>query len=316
MSGQKTVLVTGCSDGGIGAALAAEFARRGCRVFATARNLDKIETLTKEQHSTGTITPLQLDVTSESSIATCVAAVSEALSSSPAEGVETGEGQAEGGGLDILINNAGINHFKPFADDSIAKLRSVIDTNVIGVFAVTHAFLPLLIQAASKNGKNKGRAGRGSVVATVGSVNEVYFPPFQVAYNASKAAVHAMANTLRTELSPFGVQFVTLVTGAVSTELFKNSPTTLPENSIYAPLKEDIEGRAVLKSATFVTPEEYARQVAGQLLRDKPRRSIWAGGMATISWFLSWIGWEGMLVSLCNVHYPLALRFVIRDYKS
>ena len=51
MSGQKTVLVTGCSDGGIGAALAAEFARRGCRVFATARNLDKMETLTKETNT-------------------------------------------------------------------------------------------------------------------------------------------------------------------------------------------------------------------------------------------------------------------------
>lgn len=301
MTQQKTVLVTGCSDGGIGAALAAEFARKGCRVFAAARNLDKMETLAEEQYSPGSITPLQLDVTSDSSIATCVAVVGDALSSSIVG--EEGAGQAERGGLDILVNNAGVNHVMPFADDSVADLRRVIETNVVGVFAVTHGFLPLLLQAAKKS---KGR-GAGSVVATVGSINEIYYPPFQVAYNASKAAVHAMANTLRNELAPLGVRFVTLVTGAVRTHLFDNAPSSLPAGSAYTPIKEEIEGRAFLNSASFVTPEAYARQVVRELLRDQPRRTVWAGGFATVSWILSWLGWEGMLVGLTNIQ-ALTLR--------
>ena len=287
MAHQKTVLITGCSEGGIGAALAAEFARRGCRVFATARNLDKLEALTKEQHSAGggTITPLQLDVTSDPSIAECVAAVDKALTSAA--------GETEG--LDILVNNAGINYIMPFADASVTDLRRVIDTNVVGAFAVTHGFLPLLVRSSKRS---KGKGGGGAVVASVGSVNEIFHPPYQAAYSASKAAVHAMARSLRVELAPLGVRFVTLVTGSVRTRLFDNAPTALPEGSAYAPLKEDIEGRTFLKNAGFIDAEEYAREVVAGLLRDQPKRNIWAGGMSTVAWFLSWLGWEGMMVSL------------------
>ena len=294
MTHQKTVLVTGCSEGGIGAALVAEFARRGCRVFATARNPDKLEFLTKEQHLAqgGSITPLQLDVTSDTSIAECVAAVDQALSSRAGE--TEGEGEAQG--LDILVNNAGINHIMPFADASVSDLRRVIDTNVVGAFAVTHGFLPLLMRA-SKSKRSQGKSGGGAVVASVGSVNEIFHPPYQAAYSASKAAVHAMARSLRVELAPLGVRFVTLVTGSVRTRLFENAPTVLPEGSAYAPLKEDIEGRSFLKNARFIDPEEYAREVVAGLLRDQPKRNIWAGGMSTVAWLLSWLGWEGMMVS-------------------
>lgn len=155
----KTVLVTGCSEGGIGAALAAEFDRRGCRVFATARDVGRTEALAKAHPG---IQTLALDVTSDASIAAAVAAVREA----------TGTDEATGGGsLDILVNNAGVNHVMPFADSTPADLRRVIETNVIGAFTVTHAFLPLLIEAGKK---------KGGVVASVGSVNEVFYPPYQV----------------------------------------------------------------------------------------------------------------------------------------
>ena len=67
---QRTVLITGCSEGGIGAALAAEFHRRGCRVFATARNVDKMQSL----RALG-IEAVAMDVTSDASIAKAVAEV-------------------------------------------------------------------------------------------------------------------------------------------------------------------------------------------------------------------------------------------------
>lgn len=157
---QKTVLITGCSDGGIGAALAAEFHRRGCRVFATARNVDKMQSL----RALG-IEAVAMDVTSDASIAQAVAEVERATA---------------GGSLDLLVNNAGVHHFMPFADSRPEDFRRVIDTNITAVFVVTHAFLPLLMRA------------RG-VVANIGSVQEVFCLPFQSAYNASKAAVHAVS---------------------------------------------------------------------------------------------------------------------------
>ncbi|KAI1764518.1 putative short-chain dehydrogenase/reductase [Hypoxylon sp. FL1150] len=214
------------------------------------------------------IETLALDVNSATSIATAFAAVQKTTD----------------GSLDYLVNNAGVNHPMPFADSSVDDMRRVLETNVVGVLAVTHAFLPLLIQA------------RGTVAA-VGSINEVYCPPYQVAYNASKAAVHAAMRTLRVELAPLGVKFVTLVTGSVRTKLFDNAPTKVPEDSLYRPVAESIETRAFLKEARWMEADVFARQVVGDLLKPKPKLNIWRGGLSTISWVLSWLGWEGMLDS-------------------
>ncbi|CAJ2511982.1 Uu.00g076070.m01.CDS01 [Anthostomella pinea] len=260
---QKSDLITGCSEGGIGDALAIEFQLQGCRVFATARGTSKMSSL-----SALGIETLPLDVTSDASIASVASAVQKAT----------------GGSLDLLINNAGVNHIMPFADSQVADLRRVIDTNVVGVFAVTHALLPLLIEA------------RGTV-ATVGSVNEVFCPPYQAAYNASKAAVHAMSRTLRVELAPLGVRFVTLMTGSVHTKLFDNAPTKLPEDSMYCAVADNVENRDFLKQAQWAEPDVFAKQVVSDLLRPKPRLDIWRGGMATVAWVLSSLGWEGMLDS-------------------
>ncbi|KAI6082324.1 putative short-chain dehydrogenase/reductase [Hypoxylon rubiginosum] len=259
----KTVLITGCSEGGIGAALVAEFQSRGCQVFATARDVSKMQSLANLGIET-----LALDVNSDASIATAFTAVQKAT----------------GGSLDYLVNNAGVNHPMPFVDSRVDDMRRIIETNVVAVLAVTHAFLPLLI------------AARGCV-ATVGSVNEVYCPPYQVAYNASKAAVHAAMRTLRVELAPLGVRFVTLVTGSVRTRLFDNAPSKVPEGSLYGPVAASIETREFLKEARWMEADVFARKVVGDLLRPKPKLNIWRGGLATITWFLSWLGWEGMLDS-------------------
>lgn len=260
----KTVLVTGCGPNGIGTALAQEFHRRGHRVFATGRSaLDIDPALSRLGMQT-----LVLDVTSDKSIKDAVAVIAVATA----------------GRLDILINNAGLLHVMPFADTSVSDVRRVLDVNVIGVWAVTHAFLPLLLET-------KG------LVANLGSINQVFCPPFLAAYNASKAAVEAMGRTLRRELAPFGVKVVTLKTGSVRSGLFENaSPTVLPEQSLYAPLRNWIESRGFSASARFVDVEDYAKAVVTDLLEDNVRLVIWRGGLVWIAWFLSWFGWESIMV--------------------
>lgn len=88
---QKTVLVTGCSEGGLGDALAQRFHIAGYHVFATARNTNKLINLFPG------IEKLGLDVTSDAEIGDCVAKVSEAT----------------GGTLDLLVNNAGAGYMMP-----------------------------------------------------------------------------------------------------------------------------------------------------------------------------------------------------------
>ncbi|KAJ1324725.1 1-acylglycerone phosphate reductase [Microdochium nivale] len=271
----KTVLITGCSEGGLGASLALEFHRRGCHVYATARSLDKMASL-----AAAGIACLVLDTTSPESIAAALAHVAKDPATSAA-------------GLDLLINNAGINHVRPFLDSDISDLQRVISTNVMAVMTVTHAFLPLIITA-------KG------VIATIGSTNEIMFPPFQAAYNASKAAVRAWGNTLRAELKPLGVRVVTVVTGAVRTRLFDNerehstaagdAGADLPDGSPYKQACERlIRDRAFLSKAKWQDADVYARNVADALLLPQPKSTIWKGGMATMAWVLSVFGWEGML---------------------
>ncbi|KAI0459327.1 hypothetical protein F5B21DRAFT_296994 [Xylaria acuta] len=288
---QKTVLITGCSDGGIGAALAAEFQLRGLRVFATARDPSKMAGLVALNIET-----LALDVTSESSIEQAVTIVREKLSNGNSNDA-SGTVPENGKRLDFLINNAGVNHVMPFPDASISDLRNVIDTNVIGSLAVTQAFIPLLMRQRVTNSKNEGEEVGKSTVAMLGSITEVFAPPYQAAYNASKAAVHVAARTLRVELAPLGINCVTLMTGSVRTKLFENAPSKVPEHSFYSPVADKIENRDFLKNSQWVDADEFARQVVNDLLKPKPKLDIWRGGLATVASWLAWLGWEGMLDS-------------------
>lgn len=283
MAPNKTVLITGCSAGGIGASLALEFHRQGLHVFATARSLEKMASL----EAVG-ITCLALDTTSAGSIQAALLAVEKAISAMPSS-------DSSNAGLNYLVNNAGLTRIRPFMDSSIADLQRVMDTNVMGTMAVTHAFLPLLVRA-------KG------VIATVGSVNEVYLPPLQSTYNASKAAVHAWGDSLRIELKPLGVRVVTIVTGAVRSNLMENEAErnrtgggrgddALPEGSYYKALEKNIHDREFLGTAQWQDGDVYARDVVAALLREEPKRTLWLGGMSTMAWVLSLVGWEGMMVS-------------------
>ncbi|CAK7220120.1 NADPH-dependent 1-acyl dihydroxyacetone phosphate reductase [Sporothrix bragantina] len=262
MTGQKSVLITGCSHGGIGDALAREFHSRGLRVFATARNTAKMAELAELG-----ITTLEMDVTDVAS----VQAAAERVKAS------------SGGKLDILVNNAGLSHVMPLADCDLADVKRVLDTNIFGVFAVTHTLLPLLI------------AARG-VVASISSVNTVFHPPYHTAYNASKAAVNSFGHTLRVELAPLGVRVVTIVTGAVSTHLFDNATPrcNLPEDSLYVTLKDRIEKYDFLDGVNWTLAQDYARQVASDLLRPSPKPLVWRAATSTMAWFLSIFGWTGM----------------------
>ncbi|KAI0144279.1 hypothetical protein GGR57DRAFT_482604 [Xylariaceae sp. FL1272] len=271
---QRTALITGCSDGGIGSALAAQFHLRGLRVFATARDASRMTHLTALGIET-----IALDVTSDESVAAAVALVREKLSPG-------------GGKLDFLINNAGTNHVLPLLDSKITDLRRLMDTNVVGTLAVTQAFLPLMMRRK----EDIDVIGKATVVM-LGSVNEIFCPIYQSAYNASKGAVHIIARTLRVELAPLGVNCVTLMTGSVQTKLFDNAPSKVPEHSLYAPVASEVESRDFLKNAQFVSADEFARQAVDDLLKPKPKLAIWRGGLATVASWLAWLGWEGMLDS-------------------
>lgn len=123
----KSVLITGCSVGGIGFALAEEFQTRGFHVFATARTRSK----TSNIENLPNVTFIPLDVADISTISAAVEVVKAHT----------------GGTLDYLVNNAGRNYFMPTLDVDIDEGKRLFDINFWGALAVTQAFAPLLIAA-------------------------------------------------------------------------------------------------------------------------------------------------------------------------
>lgn len=121
----KTVLVTGCSDNGIGSALGKVLQERGYHVFATARNVSKMKWL----EGLDRVTPIQLDITKPADIKAAIETVSKTH-----------------GKLDHLINNAGRNHFMPVLDVEVDTVRTLFEINYFGQLAVTQAFAPLLVK--------------------------------------------------------------------------------------------------------------------------------------------------------------------------
>ncbi|KAF2171556.1 hypothetical protein M409DRAFT_63778 [Zasmidium cellare ATCC 36951] len=255
---KRTVLITGCSAGGMGAALAKEFHAAGLSVIATARDTTKMA----ELKALG-IATLQLDVQSATSIAACVEKVPR---------------------LDILINNAGASYTMPVSDIDIAEARRLFDTNVWGCIAVTQAFLPLLMKSSQAVIVNHTSVGVGMSI------------PFQGVYNASKAAMSMFSKTMRLELEGFGIAAVNLKTGGVQTNIVKNiqarSPQ-LPKDSIYSPAREAVEAALrsewVEKRGMGITAEQWAKQVVAELLKESPPAVVWKGESAWMASLLSWL---------------------------
>ncbi|KAI1321133.1 short-chain dehydrogenase/reductase [Xylariaceae sp. FL0255] len=277
----KTVLITGCSPGGAGFALAKEFRSRGHIVFATIRGDSEATSISHSSPLTDLgIHVLHLDVTSESSMADAVSCVRRELEREQ----EEGHGQACAY-LDILINNAAVFAQMPLADVDLSDARAVFDANVFGVLAVTQAFLPLLIKLDSHS---------GGLVANVSSLSAIMCPPWQGVYAASKAALVALGHTMRVEFAPLGVRVVTIVSGGVDSPFKAQRSNGVPEGSWYKSLSGVIEGKEPGDFKGMPTAE-YAKGVVDDLLSSRPKPMLWRGAFAWVAWFLTWFGWVGMM---------------------
>lgn len=147
----KSVLITGCSEGGIGGALAEAFQERGLHVFATARTPSKMPNLAKRPN----VTILALDVTVQSSIAAAVEAVKAHT----------------GGTLNYLVNNSGCGLYMPALDVELAEAKRLFDTNLWGALDVTQQFAPLLIAA-------------GGTLVNINSITTHLYCPWISKYNS------------------------------------------------------------------------------------------------------------------------------------
>jgi short-subunit dehydrogenase len=189
LSGSR-ILVTGAS-GGIGRCLAMELARRGAHLALLARDATRLDRVAREARAMGARTLcLSFDLAQRDGHAALVAHV-----------------MGELGGLDALINNAGVSRFASFTDDDAGSISNLIDVNVTG---------PLLLTRAVLHHFARQRAGH---VVNVGSIlGSIAFPHF-AAYSASKYALRGFSEALRRELADTGVSVTYVAPRTTATDM-------------------------------------------------------------------------------------------------
>jgi short-subunit dehydrogenase len=124
------------------------------------------------------------------------------------------------GGLDILINNAGLATFAPLAETTYDQAKQMLDINVLGVFNAIQASLPMLIDKPVQ---------KPAFILTVHSIAAVHTFPNCALYSATKSATLAMMKSLREELRENGISIIDILPGATATEIWNTD--TLQEYS-------------------------------------------------------------------------------------
>jgi NAD(P)-dependent dehydrogenase (short-subunit alcohol dehydrogenase family) len=220
-----SVLITGASRG-IGRAVALRLDRRGFDVIAGVRSEDDGQRLAAV--ASDRMRVVQLDVTDGASVRVAAAVAGERL--------------------DALVNNAGIAVGGIVEALLVEDLRRQLEVNVVGQVTVTQAMLPAL------------RAARGRIVF-ISSVSGRVSSPALTPYTASKFALEAIADGLRVELRPWGIDVVLIEPGSIDTDIWREGERQLA-SGVAAMTEEHRQLYARLLSGTSKVITSTAKRAA------------------------------------------------------
>ena len=252
----RSVLITGTSTG-IGRAAAVLLANDRWRVYAGVRSDEDAADV--EAAASGDVIAVKLDVTDPSSIESAVEHIEEDT----------------GGHLEGLVNNAGVYLGGPLEFMTRKEIERTYAVNVVGLLEVTRAFLPML------------RAARGRIV-NVSSISGLVALPGVSVYAGSKHAVEAITDSLRVELSGFGIHVASVEPRSVRTAIWEKGaardkarakePGTAETRKLYARLVKLLE--KLNSKPGDLAPEKVADAIADALESEKPRNRYLCGNDA------------------------------------
>lgn len=220
----KVAAITGASSG-IGAATALALATEGAAVALAARRRDRIDELAKRIESGGgRALAIETDVSDEAQARAFVDRANDDL-----------------GGLDVLVNNAGVMLLGPVAGAATEEWRRMIDVNLLGLLYCTHAALPIM-----------GAAGSGDIVNVASVAGRVASLGSGV-YNMTKWGVVGFSEALRQECARVGIRVTAIEPGWVDTELQGHN-----ENPVVVAAMKKMIGRI----GKVLEPEDIARTIA------------------------------------------------------
>jgi len=238
---RKAVLVTGASSG-IGRRVTELLAAEGYFVYAGARSQQDLDALNALEN----VEAVRLDVTVQDEIDAAV------------ETVRKG-----GRGLYGLVNNAGVAAVGPLIETDIGELQWLFDVNVYGIYRVTQAFAPLIIES-------KGR------VINISSISGVIEWPMGGLYTMSKHAVEAYSDTLALEMARFGVKVSAVEPGNFKSDISASARARTAKQGVQRPdtrYAEEWAGYAERPAdrSQFKEPDEVAAAVLHGLSDSQPK---------------------------------------------
>ncbi|KAI0684751.1 oxidoreductase [Cytidiella melzeri] len=258
-TGTKVVLITGCSKGGIGYALANEYASQGCKVYATARRLESMATF---QHPN--IEKVTLDVLSDEQAKAVVHSIID-----------------KEGKIDVLVNNAGVNCAGAIADVSMETFQRTFDANFFAVVRMFQLVFPHM--AARKSG----------LIVNVGSVVGNTPTPWNGVYSSSKAALHRVTEVLYQECKPFNINVTLIAPAAIKSNIADTqlkAGIVMPENSLYKSYTDAIIKRVLTsQGSNALSAEDMAKMVVTKTLSNAPPRYMTMGGNSFLFTIFLWL---------------------------
>ena len=273
------VLITGASSG-FGLLTALRYAEQGYLVIATMRNLDrrnKLEEMALQRQLDSNIVYWQLDVTKEQDIQEVMTRL-----------------HAEYGRLDVLVNNAGYAVGGMTEEVPFEEWQKQMDTNFYGVLRMTQAVLPLMREQLS------------GYIINIGSVSGRLGIPGYAPYCASKFAIEGLSESLRLELSPFGIKVVLIEPGAYRTSIWDKGFEQIHSkpSSPYRQLLESVLSYSRRTAADAPDPDQIAHKIVkvSQIHAPTLRYTMGKGARITL-WskaILPWKWFERLLLMMLN----------------
>lgn len=274
-------LVTGASAG-IGKATALRLLKDGLTVYAAARRMEKMQDL-KEKG----VHVLKMDVTDKQSIEAALSIIQKAH-----------------GGVDVLVNNAGVAEHGAVEDVSIDKAKAEFDVNLFGAVYLIDLCLPHM------------RQNRYGKIINVTSIAGRIFAPMTGWYFSSKYALEGLSKCLRIEAKSFGIDVVIIEPGLISSEMADITISNLIRNSgngEYSASAKFIGKFMNSYKPIESSPDVVARAISRAVKSKHPKHRYAVGRFAKLSLLLFWVVPDRLLTKIYTIKFKSIMKKQIKE---
>lgn len=250
---EKVALVTGSSSG-IGLETSLALARKGYFTYATMRDTNKATKLldiSKKENLK--LVTIPLDVDKEDSIKNAVSKI-----------------ESEKGRIDVLVNNAGYLLFGCIEDISVDELKAQFETNFFGIVRMIQLVAPIM------------RKQNSGIIVNLSSVAGRIGFPGTPAYISSKFALEGLSESMRYEMSPFGIKTIIIEPGVIKTNIFSSMKNNPKPDSPYQEISEKVQKGIKMMGELGTDPKEVANTIIKAIEADDPLPRYMVGNDAAM----------------------------------